>query len=76
MTHTIREILSALQYLVFGLAAFCVVLRWFSHYPFYWQISVWLMIAGGATLIRIIVMVATEWFSATGWQSIRRRNWD
>jgi hypothetical protein len=76
MTHTTREILTALQYLAFGLVAFCVVLRWFSHYSFYWQILAWLIMAGGASLIRIILLVATEWFSATRWQSIRRRNWD
>lgn len=76
MTHTVREILTALQYLAFGLVAFFVTVRWFSQYSFYWQVLIWLMLAGGASLLRILGLVAMEWFSATRWQSIRRRNWD
>jgi hypothetical protein len=76
MNHTTREILSTLQHLVIGLLALGVVLQWYSQYAPYWQVLVWLIIAGGASLLRIIFLVATEWFRDTRWQSIRRRNWD
>jgi hypothetical protein len=76
MNHTTREILTAFQYLIIGLIALGIVLRWYGQYAPYWQMLVWLIIAGGATILRLILMVGSEWFRDTRWQSIRRRNWD
>ena len=76
MNHTTREILSAFQYLLIGLIALGIVLRWYGHHTALWQMLAWFIIAGGATLLRIILAVAGEWFRDTRWQSIRRRNWD
>ena len=53
-----------------------IVLRWYSHYAIYWQMLVWLIIAGAASLVRLILLFANEWFRDSRWQSIRRRNWD
>jgi hypothetical protein len=76
MNNTTREILTAFQYLLMGLIALGTVLRWYGSYPPYWQMIVWLIAAGGMSIIRIIILFATEWFRDSRWQTIRRRNWD
>jgi len=76
MTHTAREILTTFQHLVIGLVALVVVLQWYAPLALLWQILVWIIVAGGLSLLRIILIVATEWFRDTRWQTIRRRNWD
>ena len=76
MNHTTREILTALQYLLIGLIALGIVLRWYGHYAPYWQMLAWAIIAGGVGIVRLVLLFASEWFRDTRWQSIRRRNWD
>lgn len=77
--HTTREILTALQYLLIGLAALVMIQQWQQRYgqrsPL-WEMAAWLIVAGGLSLLRIIIILFIEWVRGNRWQSIRRRNWD
>lgn len=74
--HTTREILTAFQYLLIGFVALVILQQWFSQRPQLWQMGLWIMLAGGLSLVRIFILVFVEWVRGNRWQSIRRRNWD
>lgn len=74
--HTTREILTALQYLLIGFVALVILQQWFNQRPVIWQLGLWIILAGGLSLLRIFILVFIEWVRGNRWQSIRRRNWD
>ena len=74
--HTTREILTALQYLLLGFVALAIVQQWFGQRPPLWQLGLWVILAGGFSLLRIFLLGFVEWVRGNRWQSIRRRNWD
>ncbi len=74
--HTTREILTALQYLLIGFIALVILQHWFGQRPQIWQLGLWTILAGGLSLLRILILVFVEWVRGNRWQSIRRRNWD
>lgn len=74
--HTTREILTALQYLLIGLAALAIMQQWFSHWSAWGQMAVWTIITALFSLLRLVLFALSEWVQGNRWQTIRRRNWD
>jgi hypothetical protein len=74
--RTLRELLTAFQYLLIGIIALGVIQRWFSQRPQWVQMLVWMFIAGGLSLLRLFILALSEWVHGNKWQTIRRRNWD
>ena len=74
--RTFRELLTAFQYFLIGLIALGVVQHWFSQRQQWVQMLVWMLIAGGLSLLRLFILALSEWMQGNRWQTIRRRNWD
>ncbi|MBL8167078.1 MAG: hypothetical protein JNJ50_02925 [Acidobacteria bacterium] len=74
-TSNKRELLSGIQYLLIGIIAEAVVLRWFGQRPSLQQLLAWTIIAGALSFVRFFILSLSEWTRKDDWQKVSRRNW-
>lgn len=74
-TSNKRELLTGIQYLMIGIIAEGVVIRWFSQRPPIQRILLWLAIATILSIVRFLILSLSEWTRKDDWQSVSRRNW-
>lgn len=70
-----RELLTGIQYLLIGVIAECIVIRWFGQRPPTQRILLWLAFAGVLSIVRFFILSLSEWTRKDDWQSVSRRNW-
>ncbi|MDX2043084.1 MAG: hypothetical protein SF097_17830 [Acidobacteriota bacterium] len=74
-SNTIRELLTAFQYLLIGLIAECSVILWFSNRSLAQRLAIWTVIAAVLSVVRFIVLAFSDWTRKNDWQNVSRRNW-
>ena len=74
-TSNKRELLTGIQYLMIGIIAEGVVIRWFSQRPPIQRLLLWLSIATILSVGRFLILSLSEWTRKDDWQSVSRRNW-
>ena len=70
-----RELLTGIQYLLIGVIAECIVIRWFGQRPPVQRVLLWLAIAAALSIVRFLILSLSEWTRKDDWQSVSRRNW-
>jgi hypothetical protein len=71
-----RELITAAQYLLIGFIALCVIFRWFDGRPPIIQALLWSGITMALSIVRIIIVLFSEWLRRDQWQTISRRHWN
>jgi hypothetical protein len=74
-SNTIRELLTALQYLLIGIIAESCVILWFDQKSIGQRLAIWAAIAASLSAIRFVVLAFSEWTRKNDWQNVSRRNW-
>ncbi|MFN0109804.1 MAG: hypothetical protein ACKVZH_13195 [Blastocatellia bacterium] len=74
-SNNIRELFTALQYLLIGVIAESCVILWFSQRPSGQQLAIWTGIAAALSVLRFVVLAFTDWTRKNDWQNVSRRNW-
>lgn len=74
-TSNKRELLTGIQYLLIGVIAECIVIRWFGRRPPVQQVLLWLAVAAVLGIVRFLILSLSEWTRKDDWQSVSRRNW-
>jgi len=71
-----RELVTGITYLLIGLLALAAAFRWFGGEPPVIFLLAWIAVAVGLSLIRFLLLFASEWFRRDQWRSVsRRRDW-
>ncbi|HMV46749.1 MAG TPA: hypothetical protein PLD20_01680 [Blastocatellia bacterium] len=74
-TSNKRELLTGIQYLLIGVIAECIVIRWFGQRPPVQRVLLWLSVAAALGIVRFLILSLSEWTRKDDWQSVSRRNW-
>ena len=71
-----REIVTGLTYLLIGLVSIGAAFNWFADLEPLLFVLAWTAIAVGLSLVRFLLLFASEWFRRDQWRSVsRRRDW-
>ncbi len=74
-TSNKRELLTGIQYLLIGVIAECIVIRWFGWRSPVQRVLLWLTFAAALSIVRFLILSLSEWTRKDDWQSVSRRNW-